>query len=535
MKFKTILYGVLLLASIVRANPFDGESMYVNPTFQANIDSTIATSTDSTIISTLKIIRDAPSAYWLDVKAKVQLESTSLDSMNGILRDAGGKLAVFVVYDLPNRDCAARSSNGEICCARNVDGTCNYRTVDCSAGLREYREEYIDKIALIRAKYPSTPVVFVIEPDSLPNLITNQGNPNCGAASTQQAYREGIKYSVGKLAADNTYLYIDAAHGGWLGWENNYKGFQSLIQSLDILPKIRGFATNVANYQPLGTPCPSAGWCLPHLGRTGDACCADSCGIVLEYNSANNEHNYVLSLASLFKDKHFIIDTGRNGVAAARQDCANWCNPRDTGLGRYPTTKTELAIVDAYLWLKTPGESDGCTQQLPSGGTCRRYDSMCASVDSIGSIGGEPRAPEAGAWFDYQIKMLAKNANLGPIPEPAPQPTPTPTPTPAPVPTPAPSVPKPTPVPTPSQQPTPVPTPSQQPTPVPTPTPSQALYCPQIKDLRVAYGKNVVLSQQGWTITGDGGASTKSTFNLLGGYVEYDVDVSDVNLSLIHI
>jgi len=33
-------------------------------------------------------------------------------------------------------------------------------------------------------------------------------------------------------------------------------------------------------------------------------------------------------------------------------------------------------------------------------------------VDSIGSRPGEPRAPEAGVWFDFQIKMLAKNAKM---------------------------------------------------------------------------------------------------------------------------
>jgi cellulase/cellobiase CelA1 len=62
--------------------------------------------------------------------------------------------------------------------------------------------------------------------------------------------------------------------------------------------------------------------------------------------------------------------------------------------------------------VKTPGESDGCTEELPLGGKCPRFDSDCASIDSIGSKTGEPRAPEAGKWFDYQIKMLARNAHL---------------------------------------------------------------------------------------------------------------------------
>jgi len=78
-----------------------------------------------------------------------------------------------------------------------------------------------------------------------------------------------------------------------------------------------------------------------------------------------------------------------------------------------PTTNTSLPdVVDAIYWLKTPGESDGCTEKLPDGSACSRFDKMCASGDSIGSKAGEPRAPYAGQWFDYQVKQLAANANF---------------------------------------------------------------------------------------------------------------------------
>ena len=79
----------------------------------------------------------------------------------------------------------------------------------------------------------------------------------------------------------------------------------------------------------------------------------------------------------------------------------SWCNIRGAGAGQVPTTLTNDtygAGIDAYFWLKTPGESDGCTQQLPSGAQCSRFDSFCGSEDSIGSRSGEPRAPVAGDW-----------------------------------------------------------------------------------------------------------------------------------------
>lgn len=131
-----------------------------------------------------------------------------------------------------------------------------------------------------------------------------------------------------------------------------------------------------------------------------------------------SEHQYVQVLEQYFKGQiatpKFIIDTGRNGVDGMRSDCANWCNVRGAGVGRIPTASTDLPSIDAYFWLKTPGESDGCTSTLPSppGGPCARYDSFCGSEDSIGSRAGEPFAPVAGSWFDYNVQMLATNANF---------------------------------------------------------------------------------------------------------------------------
>ncbi len=55
-----------------------------------------------------------------------------------------------------------------------------------------------------------------------------------------------------------------------------------------------------------------------------------------------------------------IIDTGRNDVGDMRSDCSNWCNIRGAGVGAFPSTATTSGwVVDAFYWLKTPGESDG--------------------------------------------------------------------------------------------------------------------------------------------------------------------------------
>ena len=269
--------------------------------------------------------------------------------------------------------------------------------------------------------------MLIIEPDSLPNLATNQADPHCGNSATIAAYQSGIAYAVNRFKSLSVTMYLDGAHGGWLGWENNLQQYTSLVLQVlgsNILA-LRGFSTNVANYQPIGIMCPfqsSDGirndYCLNGQHQS-DPCCADPCALESQYNSGNNELNYANILFHAFQAvqpsfiPHFVIDSGRNGVSNMRSSCSNWCNIRGAGIGVPPTANTAVpSLVDAYYWLKTPGESDGCTQILPDGSTCPRFDSLCASADSLGSNAGEPRAPQAGKWFDYEIKQLASNSAL---------------------------------------------------------------------------------------------------------------------------
>ena len=69
---------------------------------------------------------------------------TILDS---IAAKGGNNLGIFVVYDLPDRDCAAAASNGEYSIADN--GVANYKS-------------YIDAIDAQVKSHSSVPIVFVI-------------------------------------------------------------------------------------------------------------------------------------------------------------------------------------------------------------------------------------------------------------------------------------------------------------------------------------------------------------------------------------
>ena len=85
-------------------NPFNNTlNYYVNPSYQAELQTSISTATGSTLTSMLQVA----SAYWIDVKSKIY--GTNTTTVQGILMDAASKptrqLVTFIVYDLPNRDC----------------------------------------------------------------------------------------------------------------------------------------------------------------------------------------------------------------------------------------------------------------------------------------------------------------------------------------------------------------------------------------------------------------------------------------------
>ena len=106
---------------------------------------------------------------------------------------------------------------------------------------------------------------------------------------------------------------------------------------------------------------------------------------------------------------HFVVDTSRNGVGpwdpstteypGGYPDAQDWCNPPDRGLGLKPTADTGNTLIDAYLWVKIPGESDGeCTRGLgPAGET---VDPEWGLID-----------PAAGDWFPEMALDLVHNAN----------------------------------------------------------------------------------------------------------------------------
>jgi cellulose 1,4-beta-cellobiosidase len=280
-------------------------------------------------------------------------------------------VTAFVIYDLPNRDCAAAASNGELSVA--------------NGGLQTYETQYIDKIAAQFSAHAGQRIVAIVEPDSLPNIATNLSIPKC--AASEQAYRDGVAYAINKLAAPNVSLYLDAAHAGWLGWPDNMTKiatiFQEVLTAAGGVDKIRGFATDTANYTELHEQ--------PELYD-------------YQFNPCHDELTYVQKLtvalsAVGIRNKGFVIDTSRNGRGGIRHLWGSWCNVQGAGLGERPVADPQSGI-DAYYWVKPPGESDGTSDS-----SAPRFDPFCANVDATAN------APQAGTWFHSSFLNLVKNAN----------------------------------------------------------------------------------------------------------------------------
>ena len=80
--------------------------------------------------------------------------------------------------------------------------------------------------------------------------MTNADKEACKDSAS--GYREGVAYALKNLNLPNVVMYIDAGHGGWLGWDDNLKpGAKELAQVYKDAgsPKqVRGIATNVAGW-----------------------------------------------------------------------------------------------------------------------------------------------------------------------------------------------------------------------------------------------------------------------------------------------
>jgi endoglucanase len=208
---------------------------------------------------------------------------------------------------------------------------------DCgqySAGGARSAAAYVSWLRSLKRGIGKHRAAVILEPDALAGL-------DC-LSPTRRRQRIALLRTAVRLltSTPSVSVYIDAGNESWL----SPRKIAGRLREVGI-GRARGFALNVSNF---------------YLTR--------------------DERTYGHRVSALVGNKPFVIDTSRNGRGPAPRQI--WCNPPGRGLGQPATADTGDSLVDAYLWVKLPGESDG---------TCR---------------GG----PRAGKWWLQYALGLARRA-----------------------------------------------------------------------------------------------------------------------------
>ncbi|MEN3361069.1 MAG: endoglucanase [Mycobacteriales bacterium] len=159
----------------------------------------------------------------------------------------------------------------------------------------------------------SSPAIIILEPDSL-------ALQTCLSGADVTARDNAIAAAVQsfRTSAPNAKVYLDAGHSAWNG-----AGDQANRLRAAGVTNAAGIYTNVSNFNPTA-----------------------------------NETNFAAQVLSAIGNPALraVIDTSRNGNGTNGQ----WCDPSGRAIGQGPTRLTPTSVVDAYLWVKPPGEADGC-------------------------------------------------------------------------------------------------------------------------------------------------------------------------------
>jgi endoglucanase len=377
-------------------------------------------------------------------------------SVRETMRDAAAerRVPVLVAYNLPFRDCAQYSAGG----------------ATDTAAYEAWIDGFADGIGHGAA-------VVILEPDSLgiipynttifgaadwckPTVTDSLGNVTPAPGADPASRYAQLAYALVSLQnkAPNARVYVDGTNSAWLGVGeaayriNHLATVATQSAQARVLPynaQAVGFFLDVSNYQPTDQLTQFGTWvsdCItaatagaPWAAGHFDYCAGQydpALGLAIDYGAAY-EATVTASLenmmAGAIATTPFVIDTGRNGqgplntapYAAPPYDqppsvigalaVGNWCNPPGAGVGLRPSADTGVLLLDAYLWIKVPGESDGScdiaggarawdySQYDPwalTGDAQNHFDPLWGMVD-----------PAAGVWFPSQALQLARNAS----------------------------------------------------------------------------------------------------------------------------
>lgn len=280
----------------VATNPLQEAKLFVDPNSLAMLNLNVLRKKDPAQAKIIERIAQEPQGIWMgEWNSNIQ---RAVEHYVGRATQAGA-VPILIAYNVPHRDAAA-----------GTVGECH------SCGGLESKEAYQRWIRAFHAGIGDHRAVIILEPDALPGIDA--------LPPELQEERFFLLQDAVKVLRQNAQaaVYIDAGNPAWVPAAE----MAELLKRSGV-EHASGFALNVSNY------------------RTTEEC-----------------QKYGHEVSELIGGKRFVIDTSRNGAGPyleAKNETESWCNPPGRKIGAPPTTNTGDPLVDGYLWLKRPGESDG--------------------------------------------------------------------------------------------------------------------------------------------------------------------------------
>jgi endoglucanase len=234
---------------------------------------------------------------------------------------------------------------------------------------------WIDQVA---AGLAGRPAAIVLEPDVLA-LMTN-----CQSGDQQSQTTASIAYAGKRLKAGSSQakVYFDIGHSAWLSPGDA----ATRLRAADVSNSADGISTNVSNYRATGD---EVAYDKAILGQLGD---------------------------SRLKA---VVDTSRNGNGPQGSE---WCDPAGRAIGTPSTDQTGDSRIDAFLWVKPPGEADGCIATAGQFVPQRAYDLAVAAgpVPSTTPTSGTPPTsttpqPSGGCGVTHRVVSTWSTGYTGEI------------------------------------------------------------------------------------------------------------------------
>jgi len=371
--------------------------------------------TDAGLIARMEA---TPKAVWFTSGTPGQVQSQVRQTM---IRAAFERaVPVLVAYDIPGRDCASLSAGGAL-----------------------NEADYEAWISAFAAGIGRGQAVVILEPDALGNMPSGCGQPPSTYPFTDAERIAELSFAVNALAADpGASVYLDGTHSAW---QSVGTITQRLLEAG--VQQAQGFFLDVSNYQPDPELVDYGTWisdCIAMVTDPANAFFNNPSACASQYFPATQSDFstwdlttawYAQNMGNAVATTHFVVDTSRNGTGPNNMQAfagapfnqpasvvstlasGNWCNPPGAGLGLRPTADTGVPLLDAYLWVKIPGESDGTCD---SAAGVRAWDYTAYTLPGWPTTAAQQALfdplwglddPAAGDWFPQQALQLAQDAS----------------------------------------------------------------------------------------------------------------------------